>query len=453
MTLNDTLILKLRTRVRDALMRALHGSGLGEVDCVQLERYWPGKKGDDWYEWSVCVDTATRVLVYSSPSSARIAPQIKQAGPAIVREGRLMGVSEQMGEGLSLHSFEQDPNLLQIRESIDPIEVDATLSRFDWKLEMCPKISTAKLRSYRVGKRAVVHYGGSASQSDSVCGLTGKLFKDARGAELLERHLRVGQAIAEQDRSVRVVTAIGYEPALRMLVMERIKPGRSRTGQIQDIRGIDAHSRVLAALHRLQMPELTPYSMTDELSGIDRWARCYASLSGSLPDNYLRVRESLNRLIEHIDPTQQVVCHRDYYPDQLMLDDKGYVLLDLDTLSSGHPALDLGNLACHLLLESVLSGEEADPLRLLDDILLSYRKHDGRTGLFELRLYCITSLLRVALVHGQRRQSPGVAPALLRHALSVLQQIDDAEQSHCAPAAADDRLTALSERSDRCEAE
>jgi aminoglycoside phosphotransferase (APT) family kinase protein len=71
-----------------------------------------------------------------------------------------------------------------------------------------------------------------------------------------------------------------------------------------------------------------------------------------LPDNsddILDVLSHCKRQVNQLDALKSpTTIHRDFYHDQVLIDNDHVYLLDLDLLCNGDPALDIGNFIAHI---------------------------------------------------------------------------------------------------------
>lgn len=79
--------------------------------------------------------------------------------------------------------------------------------------------------------------------------------------------------------------------------------------------------------------------MADEVAVIDR--------APDVPDTRA-LADHLGRAARALSPGPVCGIHRDFYPDQVLIDGDRVWLLDLDLYADGDPTIDLGNMLAHL---------------------------------------------------------------------------------------------------------
>ncbi len=112
-------------------------------------------------------------------------------------------------------------------------------------------------------------------------------------------------------------------------------------------------------------------------------------------------------VIDGFDRSNMVV-HGDLHAGQFMIDEAGSAwLLDLDDLSEGDPAADIGNFAAHLATrdESGRRNPNASLPAWLDAALLAYSEAGGRVAPALAAAYGRLALIRRALKFRERGQT------------------------------------------------
>ncbi len=415
---------ELTVAAQTALGRVLAASPSygGRVADMRMERYWPGKRGGALYEWSFNTCLEGRVKVFGVFNPKANGSHTYGEKDAQIKRGWLTGVHASVGETLLLHSADQDARLPQLTDSTSSEKFSRIIGEHLGDASLLDKTFSPTILSYRPGRRAVVMYRSSASDVGEIPRrFVGKIFRDGRGVELLERHRQVGKAIQDgSEGRVTVIQPLCHIPEWNMLLMPHI--GGDTEHKVQsDVQSEGDWAGVLAALHGVDVPGLPAFTERDELMVIDRWLDLFERLCFKIPPIVSAMRSTLALWSMKLAITDIVTTHRDFYPAQIIPTDTGSVLVDLDTLALGSPGIDLGNLACHLLLEKAMKNEGEDPVQLLMDLRSAYLQAGGRVGVDELAFFTITSLLRVGVVHGLRAETAAHAPSLWRHATALLQ--------------------------------
>jgi thiamine kinase-like enzyme len=113
------------------------------------------------------------------------------------------------------------------------------------------------------------------------------------------------------------------------------------------------------------------------------------------------------------DRARQATLHGDLHDKQILVESDRIVLIDLDRASSGDPAVDLGNLAAHLVLRALQRGDSTDTAwGRVRELVGAYGQVQAIPPA-EVALLCRAALLRLALVYLFRMDSISLHPRLL----------------------------------------
>lgn len=300
-----------------------------------------------------------------------------------------------------------DADLPTLIEATDPA-IAAVL------LGTAPDQCAVSLVRYGRGSRCVLRY-----DAGSLVAL-GKVSDDDRGAraERVIASLRAERAGEVPVRSFDVPRALGYDPALRLLLLEWT-PGEARLSQLLRlyVRGegppmaeiehaVESHGAIAAALHGSRATAERPRPVAAELA---RLADEIATVRSTAPD----LAHWLGRMLVAAEeragrsgvlPT--CLCHGDLKHNQILEDGARRTLVDFDTVCDAEPALDLGHFLAYLRLK--VPTDAAD--RLCDRFLAGYLHATGsRPGMQDLRervaVYEVLSLLGRA-VHSYQKFKP-----------------------------------------------
>lgn len=104
----------------------------------------------------------------------------------------------------------------------------------------------------------------------------------------------------------------------------------------------------LASFHASGLEAPRQWTPADE---IDVLRKSLDGAASGLPreaDRLAAILSASSALASQLQPVPEVLIHRDWHPDQALLDGEVVWILDLDLHAQGDPALDLGNFAAHL---------------------------------------------------------------------------------------------------------
>jgi len=219
----------------------------------------------------------------------------------------------------------------------------------------------ACLLVHRPERRAVVRRS---------CGVFTKVVRPDRIGGVLEADRRA------RATGVPMASLVGVDEN-RGTVDWRAAPGRS----LHDLLGDPATDRAdltaaghavgstVRALHDAPVPDVAPrHGPGDELRAAQRWVHA-AERYGRPAAAGRRLLALASRALEAGSVTEPRLLHRDLHDKQLMVEGAYVVVLDVDTLAVGEPALDLANLLVHLELR-VAQGVAAERAALVSAALV-----------------------------------------------------------------------------------
>ena len=217
---------------------------------------------------------------------------------------------------------------------------------------------------------------------------------------------------------VSVPQPVGIIRSMAMALQRKV-PGVPSTQLLAGTSGPELARRMAAALVKLHRCGVVPtrhHTPTDELRILRERLTTAATYQPHLADAIESVYDDCQRLAEILagDDADAAPCviHRDFYPDQVLVDGRRLYLLDLDLCSLGHPALDAGNFIAHLT-EQAIRQFDGDPSRLaaceqaFEDEFLAQHGESLRPA---VRVYATLALARhigiSTLIPDRRRWTP-----------------------------------------------
>jgi len=233
------------------------------------------------------------------------------------------------------------------------------------------RVEITAVLKVKPGRRCVLaytlHARHRASGQPVLRQVVGKVFRDQRGQRLLALQAQLYRHGFGPDApdGIDVPQPLAYIPEMRMLVQARV-PGETLdalTGRGGAGPAVARAAQALARLHSsrafapgrngaapaVDAPSLAPYTLADELRGLEDYAARLAELR---PDAWPAVQALHAALLAWADrlpaPPATTPLHRDFYYSQLLFDGPRLHLIDFDLLAQGDPALDVANFSAHL---------------------------------------------------------------------------------------------------------
>jgi aminoglycoside phosphotransferase (APT) family kinase protein len=204
---------------------------------------------------------------------------------------------------------------------------------------------------------------------------------------------------AESPDGIGVPEPMAVVPELKMWLQRRV-PGESPLALLSRESAVETARRILHAVGRLHLAGAVPvrvHTLADELRILRERLGPLARTRPKLAPRLSRVLAGCERLAHSVPAVAERVIHRDFYPDQVLVDRDRIYLLDLDLVSRGDPALDVGNFLAHLVEHGLRAcgGETAFAAAAAELEAGFARLHPGTDARAAVRAYTTLSLARL----------------------------------------------------------
>lgn len=240
-----------------------------------------------------------------------------------------------------------DPELPQLATLLDPQGAAQALAAHQSLTVVAPP----KLRRHKPGRRALIDVTARDAAGDATDYLIKTRAKRADHATpAYHAALRAAGFTEGGTGAFAVPEAWPGPPRLRAWSMRKV-PGRTLTACLHPkapVAPFRQAGRALAALHACHVegvPRWTPEAEWDVLArALDHAADAHPGDSEALAGLRRAARIALDRVPKRPD----VLLHRDFYPDQLLVEESRLWMIDLDLLAMGDRHVDVGNFLAHL---------------------------------------------------------------------------------------------------------
>lgn len=263
------------------------------------------------------------------------------------------------------------------------------------------------LRAIRVtrlkpGRRCVIEYDlvaagrGCTSQAVTLVGKSRARGTDLATFRLLRFLSQAGFSCGSAD-GISVPEPVVLVPEFRMGV-QRKAAGEPATRLLAGPTGLVLARRIAEALHKLHgagAPTRRRHTRHDELVILrDRLGRV-ASARPRWRPRLDRLFDACTALAAGIRGTATCGIHRDFYPDQVLVEGSRVCLLDFDLFCAGDPALDVGNYVAHVIELSLRTFGNPHALEDRNDALVTrFAELAGEEHRSAIRAYTTLSLAR-----------------------------------------------------------
>jgi hypothetical protein len=291
-----------------------------------------------------------------------------------------------------------DAAMPTLRAALDPFLARRAFARDCPALAHEPPIAAIRILRYRPGRRCLLRYG-FADGTPAVIGKVTAKGVHRRGLAVQQRLRRAGFDGSAHDR-IAVPEPLGAVPSLGLWLQCEV-PGRPLQDCLDEPWATSACERAattLVKLHRVPPePETRAWTIADELALLDerlgRLAACRTDLGPAVE----ALRRGCHAAAARLPKTTPRGIHRDYYPEQLVVDGALVHLVDLDLYSLGDPALDAGNFIAHLTEAAIRTrGDRAAYAPLVAAFRDRFLAESPGTAASSVAIYTLLSLARLA---------------------------------------------------------
>ncbi len=277
----------------------------------------------------------------------------------------------------SQHDFRSDPGLPALAAAADSALVSERLGSVVEEPILQCRVQPVR---YRPGSRCVLRYD---VRTESGAGrFYAKVFSTAAFADAADRTMRVMNAA--RTGQLRVGQVLATWPRWSTTV-SRAVDGRSASAVLRDASvseqaRVDLASRLgelLADLHSLTGVSVPVRTPSDHLRAVADLVPAVRLLDTALADRLSRLVDRLDAQLPLSDH-REVLIHGAFRPGQVVVDGGGLLhLLDLDGVSRGDAAQDLGSASSYLSWQAIRQPSHDLELRSIAEALLTGYRSRG----------------------------------------------------------------------------
>ncbi|WP_339383366.1 phosphotransferase [Oculatella sp. LEGE 06141] len=252
-----------------------------------------------------------------------------------------------------------DPTMPFLSGALDPVQVQPQFAH-----HLPPHLNTAQLRAIRVirhkpGRRCLIEYDleMNPSGSSQLITLIGKV--RAKGTDVfsyrLQHALWNAGFTADSEDGISVPEPVAAIPAFHMWLQHKV-PGTIATQLLPQPNGVTLAQRIAEAadkLHRAGIPSHRRHTIVDELQILHDRLPLILQQHPTWQQRLEDILDACDRLGSAMPQPNLQGIHRDFYPDQIIVDGDRLYLLDLDLYCEGDPSLDIGNFIGHITEQSL----------------------------------------------------------------------------------------------------
>ncbi len=262
-----------------------------------------------------------------------------------------------------------DPKMPFVAGAIEPLNVQQQFLQYISQNSRKVNLCAIRVIRHKPGRRCLIEYDLEIENPDispQVITLVGKV--RAKGTDInsyqLQQSLWNGGFSDDSEDGISVPEPMGIVPEFQMWLQRKV-PGTLAIKLLPEPNGIPLAQRIAEAAHKLHQAGIPPkrrHRMADELRILHERLPMVAQLYPHLPRRLERVLEACENLGAATPEPQLRGIHRDFYPDQVIVDGHRLYLLDLDLYCEGDSGLDIGNFIGHITEQSLHTLGSPDAL-------------------------------------------------------------------------------------------
>jgi hypothetical protein len=262
-----------------------------------------------------------------------------------------------------------DPKMPFVAGAIKPLNVQQQFTQLISQIFAKVNICAIRVIRHKPGRRCLIEYDleiDNPDASSQVITLIGKV--RAKGTDIssyqLQQSLWNAGFSDDSEDGISVPEPIGVVPEFQMWLQRKV-PGEIATNLLPEPNGIALAKRIAEAAYKLHQTGIPPkrrHTIADELRILHERLPMVAQLYPHLQKRLEGVLEACENLGAATPEPQLRGIHRDFYPDQVIVDGHRLYLLDLDLYCEGDSGLDIGNFIGHITEQSLRTLGSPDAL-------------------------------------------------------------------------------------------
>ncbi|MBD2296773.1 phosphotransferase [Anabaena sphaerica FACHB-251] len=234
--------------------------------------------------------------------------------------------------------------------AIDPVQVEEC---FDRCLSIARNTHLEKIEviRYKPGRRCLIEYEliNDFGQKITLIGKVRAKGTDFHSYELQKSLWETGFGDDSFD-GISVPEPMSIIPEWQMWLQRKVE-GVTFTQLLTPNNNVLLAEKIAEVAHKLHKTNISPcrsHTMNDELRILHERIPLVMQKYPQWQERLERILEECNYLGNNTPETNVCGIHRDFYPDQVIVNNQRLYLIDLDLYCQGNPALDIGNFIAHI---------------------------------------------------------------------------------------------------------
>jgi thiamine kinase-like enzyme len=243
----------------------------------------------------------------------------------------------------------KDPKIPFLSKAIDPLQVQKQFTQ-NLKITQNTQIENIQIIRHKPGRRCLIEYQLINEHRQKIT-LIGKI--RAKGTDIksyqLQKTLWETEFSENSIDRISVPEPVGIIPEWQMWLQRKIE-GVTFT-QFLTPNQYFLSSRIAEIAHKIHTINIPPHrshTMNDELKILHDKIPLVWEKNPQWQKRLERILKECNHLGNSLIENQTCGIHRDFYPEQVIVNNQRLYLIDLDLYCQGNPALDIGNFIAHI---------------------------------------------------------------------------------------------------------
>ena len=309
---------------------------------------------------------------------------------------------------VNAYDISQDQKMYFLLRALNPQEVEPLLlhmlsNQFGKNVEA--RLRKINVLRYKPNRRCLVEYEIEVKKDENnphnIITLLGKA--RSKGPDFttynLVRELWNSGFDSKSTDFISVPQPIGIIPELHMWFQNKA-PGIPVIDLLvrsnQD--SLNLAGRIAEAIdkvHRTEKPNDRKHTIFDELKILDDRLTKVAEEKPFWKSRIERLLDGCYGLTRHMPDPEMASIHRDFYHDQVIVDDHRLYITDFDNYCKGDPALDIGNFKAHLEEYALRKNEDVSSLSDREEAFVErFLELSGKSKRFSVDAYTMFTLAR-----------------------------------------------------------
>lgn len=258
-----------------------------------------------------------------------------------------------------------------LADAVDRLRVEECFGRCLAIAANC-RVQKVQVIRHKLGRRCLIEYE-LINDDGQIITLIGKV--RAKGTDFhsyeLQKSLWSAGFGDDSPDGISVPEPVGVIPEWQMWLQRKVE-GVIATQFLSQTNSILPAKLIAEAAHKLHQANIPPrrsHTMSDELRILHERIPLVTQQYPQWQERLERILEASNHLGKNTPEPKRCGIHRDFYPDQVIINNSRLYLIDLDLYCEGNPALDIGNFIGHIQEYSLRTFGNSQALQEYENVL------------------------------------------------------------------------------------